>query len=258
MTITPNTQASAGARFTGQSVVVTGGTRGLGRAIALAFLREGAIVHATYRSNAEAAEAMRDQATALPGALHLHSFDVAAHDQVESFWGGLEESSPDGIQVLVNNAGLRRDGILAMMSEDNWKAVLDTNLGGSFNMSKFAVQNMLRQRYGRIIMITSPAGEYGFQGQGNYGASKAGQIGLMRSLCKEVAKKNITVNCVSPGFIDTELLEDLPEKLRKEYAQSVPMRRFGKPEDIAYAVHCLAAKEASYITGTTLEVTGGL
>ena len=245
-------------RFAGQSVVVTGGTRGLGRAIALAFLQDGATVHATYRSNAEAAAALKDQAGEHAQRLHMHSFDVADHDAVEGFWKGLDEISPDGIDVLVNNAGLRRDGVLALMSQESWKAVLDTNLGGSFNMSKFAVQNMLRQRYGRIIMITSPAGEFGFQGQGNYGASKAGQIGLMRSLCKEVAKKNITVNCVSPGFIDTELLEDLPEKLRKDYAQMVPMRRFGTPEDIAYAVQCLAAKEAKYITGTTLEVTGGL
>lgn len=245
-------------RFGGQSVIVTGGTRGLGRAIALAFLQDGATVHATYRSNAEAAESLKDQAGEHAQRLHTHSFDVADHDAVEGFWKGLDEVSPDGIDVLVNNAGLRRDGVLALMSQESWKAVLDTNLGGSFNMSKFAVQNMLRQRYGRIIMITSPAGEFGFQGQGNYGASKAGQIGLMRSLCKEVAKKNITVNCVSPGFIDTELLEDLPEKLRKDYAQMVPMRRFGTPEDIAYAVQCLAAKEAKYITGTTLEVTGGL
>ena len=145
-----------------------------------------------------------------------------------------------------------------MMPSEDWNQVITTNLGGTFSMSKFAVQNMLRQRYGRIIMITSPAGEFGFTGQCNYGASKAGQIGFMRSLCKEVAKRNITVNCISPGFIDTELLEDLPDKLRSQYSEMVPMRRFGAPEDIAYAVECLAAKEASYITGTTLEVTGGL
>jgi len=245
-------------RFTGQSVVVTGGTRGLGRAICLAFLREGASVHATYRSNQEAARSLEDQAGEDAERLRLSSFDVADYDQVEAFWGELDELAPGGISVLVNNAGLRRDGLLAMMDAEDWKTVLDTNLGGSFHMSKFAVRNMLRQRYGRIVMITSPAGAVGFPGQGNYGASKAGQIGLMRSLCKEVAKKNITVNCVSPGFIDTELLEDLPDKLRKEYTQSVPMKRFGTPADVAFAVQCLADPRAGYITGTTLEVTGGL
>ena len=246
------------ARFEGRAAVVTGGTRGLGRAIVLAFLKEGATVPATYRSNEEAARALVDQAGEHAGRLHLHPFDVADYDQVETFWRALDDAAPDGIDILVNNAGLRRDGILAMMPREDWDAVLDTNLSGSYSMSKFAVQNMLRKRYGRIVLITSPAGHHGFQGQCNYSASKAGQVGLMRALCKEVAKRKITVNCVSPGFIDTELLEDLPENLRKQYVASVPVQRFGTPEDIAYAVLFLAAEEASYITGTTLEVTGGL
>lgn len=249
--------AAEGNRFEGQQVIVTGGTRGLGQAITAAFLREGATVHATYRSNEAAAEAMREAHAAAGDRLKLHGFDVSKYGEVEAFWKGLEDIE-GGIQVLVNNAGLRRDNLLALMPESDWDEVMSTNLGGSFSMSKFAVQNMLRQRYGRIILITSPAGEFGFTGQCNYGASKAGQIGFMRSLCKEVAKRKITVNCVSPGFIDTELLEDLPEALRKEYTNMVPMKRFGSAEDIAYAVQCLAAKEASYITGTTLEVTGGL
>ena len=120
------------------------------------------------------------------------------------------------------------------------------------------MMNMLQRRYGRIIMITSPARHFGFEGQGNYGASKAGQVGLARSLCKEVAKRGITVNCVSPGFIDTELLDDLPPKLREQYVATVPMKRFGTPEDVAWAVKCLAAEQAGYITGAVLEVTGGL
>ena len=140
-------------KFTDQSVVVTGGTRGLGRAIALSFLNEGATVHATYRSNQEAADSLKDQAGEHADRLHLHSFDVADYDAVETFWNGLDELAPDGIQVLVNNAGLRRDSILATMSAENWRMVMDTNLGGSFNMSKFAVQNMVRQRYGRILFI---------------------------------------------------------------------------------------------------------
>jgi len=244
--------------FERQNVVVTGGTRGLGRAIALAFLGEGATVHATYRSGDDAAEQLRRDAGEHAERLLLHRFDVADHAAVKAFWEGLEESVPDGVQVLVNNAGIRRDAVLAMMAPEEWEQVLATNLGGSYHMSKYAVLNMMQRRYGRIVMITSPAGRFGFEGQGNYGASKAGQVGLMRSLCKEVAKRKITVNCVSPGFIDTELLEDLPPDLRDKYVKTVPLRRFGRPEEVAYAVLCLAAKEASYITGTTLEVTGGL
>ena len=244
--------------FEGQTAVVTGGTRGLGRAITKAFLERGARVHATYRSNEAEADAFKESCGAAAERLSLHRFDVANYAAVEAFWQELDELAPDGVQVLVNNAGLRRDALLAMMSPEDWGQVISTNLGGSYNMSKFAVLNMMRQRYGRIVMITSPAGHFGFQGQGNYSASKAGQVGLMRSLSKEVAKRKITVNCVSPGFIDTELLEDLPDELRKEYVASVPVKRFGAPEDVAYAVMCLAAREASYITGTTLEVTGGL
>lgn len=245
-------------RFNGQTVVVTGGTRGLGKAMTLAFLNEGATVFATYRSNEAAALALRDQCAEHGERLQLASFDVGDYAACEGFWDGMDERAPGGVDVLVSNAGLRRDGVLAMMPKEDWDAVLQTNLGGTYNMCKFGVQNMMRQRYGRIIIVTSPAGSFGFAGQGNYAASKAGQVGLMRALCKEVAKRKITVNCVSPGFIDTELIADLPEALRKEYIATIPVKRFGSPEDVAYAVQCLAAKDASYITGTTLEVTGGL
>ena len=238
--------------------MVTGGTRGLGRAIVLSFLEEGARVHATYGSNQVAAEALRDTCAAHGQRFALHRFDVADHEAVQAFWQELDATAPDGVQVLVNNAGIRRDAVLGMMSPEEWDQVLSTNLGGCFHMSKYAVMNMMQRRYGRILMITSPARDFGFEGQGNYGASKAGQVGLMRSLCKEVAKRGITVNCVSPGFIETELLDDLSPKLREQYTAAVPMKRFGKPEDVAYAVRCLAAREASYITGTVLEVPGGL
>lgn len=242
-------------RFEDQHVVVTGGTRGLGRAIAQAFLAEGAVVHATYRSNEESAAAFREGVGEAAERLHLARFDVADHDACESFWSELEDTP---ISVLVNNAGLRRDAVLALMSPEDWKAVLDTNLSGGYHMSKFAVRNMLTERYGRILFVTSPAGRFGFEGQGNYGASKAGQIGLACSLCKEVAKRGITVNCVSPGFVATELLDDLPEKAVAAYKASVPMRRFGEPEEVASAVLYLASREAGYITGAVLEVTGGL
>ncbi|HPF13896.1 MAG: SDR family oxidoreductase [Planctomycetes bacterium] len=242
-------------RYEGRNIVLTGGTRGLGRAMALAYLREGARVHATYAGNEEGAEALRQEAGDMLERLYLHKFDVSDHGACQAFWNDLE-SVP--ISALINNAGLRRDGLLATMNPTEWQQVMDTNLSGGFYMSKFGVLNMMRQRYGRILFVTSPAGRVGFAGQGNYSASKAGQVGLMRSLSKEVARKNITVNCVSPGFIDTELIADLSPELKAEYKTQVPMRRFGKPEEVANAAMFLTSEEASYINGAVLEVTGGL
>lgn len=249
---------SAALDFTGQTAVVTGGTRGLGRAITEALLERGAFVHATYRSDERAARAFAESLAGNAERLRLARFDVADYGAVERFWNELDELAPEGVQVLVNNAGLRRDAVLAMMDPADWAHVLDANLTGSFHMSRFAVRNMMRRRYGRIVLVTSPAARHGFEGQANYGASKAGQVGLMRALCKEVASRRITVNCVSPGFVDTELLADLSEELRARYLEQVPLKRFGEAREVAYAVLCLAAREASYITGATLEVAGGL
>jgi 3-oxoacyl-[acyl-carrier protein] reductase len=144
------------------------------------------------------------------------------------------------------------------MKESDWHAVLNVNLSGVFYMCKFAVMSLMRKRYGRIISITSPSGKFGFEGQANYAASKAGLVALTKTLSKEVARRNITVNCVSPGFIATELIQDLPEEQRKAYESTVPVKRFGKPEEVAYCVLFLASREAAYINGSTLEVTGGL
>jgi 3-oxoacyl-[acyl-carrier protein] reductase len=163
-----------------------------------------------------------------------------------------------GVQILVNNAGIRRDEIVGSMPRTSWDRVIAVNLTGSFNMSKFAVLNMLQRRYGRIVMITSPAAQFGFLGQAAYAASKAGQQGLMRSLAREVAKRKITVNCVSPGFIDTDLVADLPEEVKEQHLAMVPMNRFGTGAEVAYAVLALCSPRASYIHGTTLEVTGGI
>jgi 3-oxoacyl-[acyl-carrier protein] reductase len=145
-----------------------------------------------------------------------------------------------------------------MMKESEWHDVLEVNLSGVFYMCKFAVMSLMRKRYGRIINLTSPSGKYGFEGQANYAASKAGLIALTKSLSKEVARRGITVNCVSPGFIATELIEDLPKELRDSYIAQIPLRRFGKPEEVAACVLFLASREASYVNGATLEVTGGL
>ena len=220
-----------------------------------AFLNEGAHVFATYRGNTEAAERMKEEVGDAGERLSLHAFDVADHEACASFWGDLEDQE---ISVLVANSGIRQDNLLATMSPEQWSSVLNTNLSGSYHMAKFAVLNMMRKRYGRILFVTSPAGRHGFEGQGNYSASKAGQVGLMRSLCKEVAKRKITVNCISPGFIATDLISDLPEEMAAAYKKSVPMKRFGTPEEVASAALFLASDEASYFTGSVLEVTGGL
>lgn len=242
-------------KFNEQVVIVTGGTRGIGRAITENFLAEGATVIATYAGNTEKAEAFYKEINSEN--LHLYKFNVADYTACENFFNEITEKFSQ-IHVLVNNAGIRKDNLTATMSEDDWSQVLDINLKGSFNMSKLAVLSMMRKRYGRIINISSIGGSIGLPGQANYAASKAGQIAMSKSLSKEVAKRKITVNNVLPGFIETELVADLNEELVKSYTTQVPMKRFGTGKEVASAVMFLASEEASYITGTSIEVSGGL
>lgn len=247
--------------FHGRKAVVSGATKGIGKAIAKAFLAAGATVIGIYGSDRNAADAFMQEwethAAAEKNRLILSPCDVSDGAAVVQFYAEVEKKF-DTIDILVNNAGIRRDAVLAMMHADDWQRVLDVNLTGTFNMSKQAVLLMMKQKYGRIIHITSPMAHMGFEGQANYAASKAGQIGMMRSLCKETAKRRITVNCVSPGFIDTELLVGLTAEQLDKYKKMVPMKRFGKTEEVAAAVLFLAGEEASYISGAVLEVTGGL
>ena len=243
--------------FRDQTVVVTGGTRGIGQAISRRFLDAGATVVATYATDDDAANAFQTSLGSAATGLRLRKFDVADYAQVEAFYKDLDAEHKN-FTVLVNNSGIRKDAVLAMMKPEDWQKVLDVNLTGSFYMSKLAVHSFITNRYGRIITITSPAGRFGFEGQANYAASKAGQVAMTRSLSKEVASRGITVNCVSPGFIDTEFLADLPEKLRKEYLASIPLKRFGTPDEVAACVLFLASREAGYITGSVLAVDGGL
>jgi len=243
--------------FSGQKAVITGATKGIGRAIAWALLDRGATVLGVYGSDAGAAKRLQEECGQLSGTLRLYQCDVSRYEDVEALYEQIEQEF-DTIDILVNNAGIRRDGILAMMPEKDWRRVIDVNLTGGYNMSKFAVHLMMKRKYGRIIFITSPMAHMGFAGQANYAASKAGQIGMMKSLARETAKRKITVNSVSPGFIDTELLSDLPEAQIKEYKNMVPIKRFGKAEEVAEAVLFLAGPGASYVSGAVLEVTGGL
>ncbi|MEM1026019.1 MAG: SDR family NAD(P)-dependent oxidoreductase [Myxococcota bacterium] len=237
--------------FEGKHVVVTGGTRGIGAAISTAFLRAGANVSAVFARNEERAHAF---AEGQGERLGVHQLDVSDGAAVEAWFEALEPPP----SILVNNAGIRRDAVLGAMADQDWRSVLAVNLDGSFNCSKHALRRMSRARWGRIINIISPSGRIGLAGQANYAASKAGQEAMAKSLSKEAAKRNITVNCVSPGFIDTELLADLDESKKAELLATVPLKRFGTVEEIAAAVLFLASDQAAYITGTTLEVSGGL
>ncbi|MEW6382053.1 MAG: 3-oxoacyl-ACP reductase FabG [bacterium] len=243
--------------FSGQIVVISGATRGIGKSIAESFLHSGARIVGIYHANQAAAGQFLDENRQFSPSIDLQSMDVADYGQVEKFYHYLE-ARYQSFQVLVNNAGIRKDAVLGMMKESDWKAVIEVNLSGAYHMCKFAVRNFMNQQYGRIINITSPSGKFGFAGQANYAASKAGLVALTRVLSKEVATRGITVNCVSPGFIDTEFIQDLSEERRRAYREEIPLKRFGTPREVAQAVLFLASKEASYITGATLEVTGGL
>lgn len=241
--------------YSNYHVIVSGGTRGIGRAIVEAFLDSGARVAATYSGNEEHARKLEEERKGFP--LKIYKFDVSSYAETEEFYRQYDQDFAS-LEVLVNNAGIRRDSVVGMMPHEDWNAVLAVNLTGTYNMSKLGIMRMLPNRFGRIISITSPSGSMGIEGQANYAASKAGQVGFTRSLSKEVGKRKITVNCVSPGYIDTELIADLPAELVKQYKSQVPLKRFGKPADVANAVMFLSSKEAEYISGTTLEVTGGI
>lgn len=243
--------------FKDQTVIVTGGTRGIGRGVAEAFLAAGAQVIATYHSDGSAAQEFQKANEPCKDRLHLRQFDVSDHDAVVAFFKDVEENFKQ-FEILVNNSGIRRDSIVGMMSVEDWENVIQTNLTGTYQMSKMAVQHLMRHRYGRIINITSPIGKFGFAGQANYAASKAGQEAFTRSLSKEVASRKITVNCVSPGFIDTDFIADLPDEQKKKYLGQVPVKRFGTVEEVARAVLFLADRDSAYINGAVLEITGGL
>lgn len=243
--------------FAGKNVLVTGGTRGIGRSIVEAFARAGARVAFTFRSSPEQAEALRQElagygAEAMAFQVDAASFDDAQKtvDAVIAAWGSLD--------VLVNNAGITRDGLMIRMSEDDWDAVLTTNLKSVFNYAKAAYRPMMKQRAGKIVNISSVVGVMGNAGQANYAASKAGIIGFSKSLAKELGRRGVTVNVVAPGYVDTDMTAELPEKAREELTNQIPVGRTARPEEIASAVLFLSSSLAEYITGQVLLVDGGL
>lgn len=243
--------------YTNQTVIVTGGTRGIGKSISEAYLNSGATVIATYTSNDEAAQTFKTSLGDNGTRLELRKFDVSNVEDVDAFWTWCTENHPE-VSVLINNSGIRKDALTASMTSDDWDAVLNVNLKGTFLMSQKSVLHFMKQRYGRIINMSSIGGSLGLPGQANYAASKAGQVALSKTLSKEVAKRGITVNNVCPGFIETELINDLPEEQVKEYKKQVPMKRFGSSKEVADIVLFLSSKEAGYITGTSVEISGGL
>lgn len=243
--------------FSNQIVLVSGATRGIGKAIASKFLLAGAHVFGVYSSDEAAAETLKKEHGKAADHLQLIKCDISKEDQVHELFNQIDERH-GRLDVLVNSAGIRKDAIVAMMNVIQWQEVVNINLTGTFLLAKQAVLLMMKNKFGRIINITSPVAQLGFPGQANYAASKAGQIAMTKSLSKEVAKKKITVNCVSPGFIETDFIADLPAAQLAEYKKMIPVRRFGKVEEVAEAVLFLAGNNSSYITGTTLEVTGGL
>lgn len=236
---------------------VTGGSRGIGKAIALTLAEAGADVAINYAGNVAAAEAVADEIRAMGRKTLIIQGDVsqtevaaAMLDQVVAEFGRCD--------ILVNNAGITRDGLLMRMKEEDWDAVLNTNLKGVYNCTKAAIKYMMKQKSGKIVNISSVVGVMGNAGQANYAAAKAGCIGFTKSVAKEVASRGITVNAVAPGFIATDMTSVLPEKVLEEMASGIPLKRAGQPIDVAKAVLFLVSDDAAYITGQTLHVDGGM
>jgi 3-oxoacyl-[acyl-carrier protein] reductase len=237
-------------------VLVTGGSRGIGKAVCLKMAEMGYNILINYNSNATAAQEVKYSVEQKGVKAQLLHFDVANQSQVDDALNGWQESNKeDFIEVLVNNAGIRKDSLIMGMSNNDWNEVMNTGIGGFFNVTRLVVKEMTRQRYGRIINIVSLSGITGLPGQCNYSASKAAIIGATKALAQEVGKRNITVNAIAPGFIKTDMTRDIDEDT---YKGGIPVKRFGKPEEVADLVGFIASPNAAYITSQVIEINGGL
>jgi len=241
----------------GRVALVTGASRGIGRAIALSLAEEGVEVYINYRTQADAAEETRKNIEARGGTAGLAPFDVSNPDEVKNGVKAILDKS-GRLDILINNAGITKDTLVPIMKESQWNDVIQTNLTGTFLLTKTVVRPMMKARFGRIVNMTSVAGQYGNPGQSNYSAAKAGIIGFTRSVARELADRNITANAVSPGLIDTDMAEGISEEIRNGIIQRIPMGRIGAPEEVADAVLFLVSDHAQYITGQVIGVNGGL
>ncbi len=243
--------------FSDKVALITGASRGIGRAVANDLASKGAMVVINYTSNESAANKVLGEIEKCGGKATICRFDVSNHESVnENIEKIIDEYG--SVHILINNAGITRDTLLPRMKETDWDEVMSVNLKGVFNCTKAVTRGMMKQRYGRIVNITSVVGEMGNAGQTNYSATKAGIIGFTKSAAKELGSRGITVNAVSPGFIDTDITKDLPDSLKQRYIQGIPLGRFGEPEDISGVISFLVSDNASYITGEVIRVNGGL
>lgn len=239
--------------LTNYVALVTGATGGIGGGIAKMLYDAGA----TVALSGTRVEVLNELAATLGDRAHVFACNLSDQASVEALVPAVE-GKLGKLDILVNNAGITKDGLILRMKDEDWQSVIDVNLGATFRLSKAAVKGMMKRRFGRIINITSIVGVTGNPGQANYCAAKAGIIGLSKSLAQEVASRNITVNCVAPGFISSAMTDALSEELHQKMIQNIPQGRMGTPEDIAFAVMVLAAPQASYITGQTIHVNGGM